>query len=371
MEPHARMNLFSSTKMKERNIGMGQTESSRNGRRNKHLNWEERIQIETLQREGLSSAQIGDRIGRPARTVKRELERGWIVHRAGKYRAEERYNAVRGQTVYEGRMRAKGRTPSTSAALAQHLHLHIVVHRQSPEVVAGLMKKGGFEHAVCFKTIYNHIDKGLVPGVSSESLWEKRKRRKGRKALHRGRKRPAPAGRSIENRPEAVEERLKAGHWEIDLVVGGKGKGTAVLLTLTERKTRKQIIRKLKNRTQQAVMRAINGMERQMGAEAFRTVSKSITADSGSEFLDHEALERSVSSGTRTHIYYAHPYSSWERGSNENANRMIRRFIPKGSDISKFTRRQIRQVEDWINNYPRKILDFDTAEERFIQELAA
>jgi IS30 family transposase len=350
---------------------MGQQEGSRNERRNKHLSWEERIQIETLQREGLSSARIGERIGRPARTVRRELDRGWVTHRTGKYRAEERYSAVRGQTVYEERMRAKGRKAKTNPALAQRLHLHIVVHRHSPEVAAGLMAKEAFEHAVCFKTIYNHIDQGLVPGVTNESLWEKRKRRKGRKTLHRKRKRAVEPGRGIEDRPAAVDERLELGHWEIDLVVGGTGRGTAVLLSLTERKTRKQIIRKLKERTQKSVVRALNGIERQMGTGAFRTVFKSITADNGSEFLDHEAMERSVSGGTRTRIYYAHPYSSWERGSNENANRMIRRFIPKGSDLSQLTHQQIRQVEDWINRYPRKILDFETAEERFIRELAA
>ena len=173
-----------------------------------------------------------------------------------------------------------------------------------------------------------------------------------------------------------VERRCAVGvnrryRWEIDLVVGGKGKGSTALLTLIERKTRKQIIRKLKNKTQKAVIRAINGIERQMGSEAFRTVFRSITADNGSAFLDYEALEHSVSSGSRTHIYYAHPYSSWERGSNENGNRIIRRFIPKGCDISKYTRKQIQAVEDWINNYPRKVLDFETAEERFIQEWAA
>jgi IS30 family transposase len=365
------MNLFSSTKMKERSIGMGQRKGSRNDRRNKHLNWEERIQIETLQREGLSNARIGERLGRPEKTIRREIQRGWVLHRVERYRVEERYSAVRGQEVYERRMKAKGRKPLTNAALAEHLHLHIVVHRQSPEVVAGLMRKDGFEHAVCFKTIYNHIDKGLVPGVSNESLWEKRKRRKGRKTLHRRRKRAIEPGHGIEDRPEEVEERLEAGHWEIDLVVGGKGKGTAVLLTLTERKTRKQIIRKLKNRTQRAVVRAINGIERQMGSGTFRTVFKSITADNGSEFLAREALEHSLDKGKRTHIYYAHPYAGWERGSNENANRIIRRFIPKGCDISSFTRRQIQKIEDWINNYPRKIFDFETAEERFIREMAA
>jgi len=350
---------------------MGHREGSRNDRRNKHVNWEERIQIEALHREGLSVDQIGDRLGRPARTIKRELERGWLTHRTGKYSAEERYCADRGQTVYEERMRNKGRKPKAHPALAEQLHLHIAVHRRSPEVAAALMEREGFEHSVCFKTIYNHIDRGLVPGVTNESLWEKRGRKKGRKTLCRQRKRAVEPGHGIEDRPEQADSREEAGHWEIDLVVGGKGKGTAALLSLTERKTRKQIIRKLRDGTQKAVARAIDGIERQMGTGAFRTVFKSITADNGSEFLDHEALERSVSTGTRTHLYYAHPYSSWERGSNENANRMIRRFIPKGSDISKLTCRQVQQVEDWMNSYPRKILDFETAENRFIRELAA
>ena len=350
---------------------MRQPEGTNQTRKDKHLNWEERIQIETLQREGLSTAQIGKRLGRPERTIHREFGRGWVLHRTGKYSVQERYSADRGQTTYERRMGGRTEIKPTDKRLAEHLRCRIVKHKESPEAVAARMKKNRLEYAVCAKTIYNLIDRGLVPGVSNESLWEKRKRRKSRKTLCRRRKQAVPPGRSIESRPEQVELRQKAGHWEIDLVVGGKGKGSAALLTLTERKTRKEIIRKLKDKTQKSVVRAINGIERQMGMEAFRTVFKSITADNGSEFLDHEALERSVFSGTRTHIYYAHPYSSWERGSNENANRIIRRFIPKGSDISTFTRKQIQAVEDWINNYPRKILDFETAEERFIQELAA
>jgi transposase, IS30 family len=350
---------------------MEQEDGSKHSRKGKHLNWEERIRIETLQREGLSNAEIGRRLGRPERTIRREIRRGWVLHRTGKYTVEERYSADRGQVVYERRM--SGRTPAKplDKRLVEYLRVRIAEHRESPEVVAAGMKKQRLEYAVCAKTIYNLIDRDRVPGVTNESLWEKRKRRKGRKKLHRRRKRAVPPDRGIENRPEQVQEREEAGHWEIDLIVGGQGMGSAVLLSLTERKTRKQILRKLKDKSQQAVARALNGIEREMGKEAFRTVFKSITADNGSEFLDYEALERSVSGGSRTRVYYAHPYSSWERGSNENANRMVRRFIPKGSDISKFTRKQIQGIEDWINNYPRKILDFDTAEERFIQELAA
>lgn len=350
---------------------MGQIEGINHTRKDKHLNWEERIQIETLQREGLSNVEIGERISRSARTIRREIRRGWVLHRTGKYTVQERYSADRGQAAYERRMSGRTSTMPVNELLAEYLWIRIVGHRESPEVVAARMRAEELEHAVCAKTIYNLIDRDLVPGVSNESLWEKRKRKGSRKTLCRRRKQAVEPGHGIENRPELVKLRKEAGHWEIDLVVGGKGKGTAVLLTLTERKTRKQIIRKLRDKTQRAVIRAINGIERQMGKEAFRCIFKSITADNGSEFLDYEALERSVSSGSRTHIYYAHPYSSWERGSNENANRIIRRFIPKGCDISKFTRRQIQAIEDWINNYPRKILDFETAEERFIQELVA
>lgn len=350
---------------------MGQKESSNNDRKGKHLNGEERIQIETLHREGYTGKEIGERMGRPERTIKRELERGWVTHRTGQYSAEERYSADRGQAVYESAMRSRTLAHEPDARLLAYLFEHIAGKRHSPGVVAALMRAQRLEYAVCEKTIYNLIDARKVPGVTHESLWEKRKRKKGRKPLCRQRKRAVDPGHGIGDRPQEAEERKEAGHWEIDLVVGGKGKGTAVLLTLTERKTRKQIIRKLKDKTQKAVVRAINGIERQMGTEAFCTIFKSITADNGSEFLDHEALERAVSGGPRTHIYYAHPYSSWERGSNENANRIIRRFIPKGCDISKFTRKQIQAIEDWINNYPRKILDFETAEERFIQEWAA
>ena len=350
---------------------MRQTEGINQTRKGKHLKWEERIQIETLQREGLSSKDIGKRLGRPARTVRREVSQGWVIHRISKYRVEERYSADRGQTTYEANMRSRGTRAVIDGRLQEHLYRCIVENGESPGVVAAGMKKACLGYAVCTKTIYNLIDQGKIPGVSNESLWEKSQRKQKRLTLHRKRKRTVPPGHSIENRPEIINERTEAGHWEIDLVVGGKKKGQAVLLTLTERKTRKELIRKLKDRSQASVIRVLNGIERQMGKEGFRAIFKSITADNGSEFLDCEAFETSVFGGKRTHVYYAHPYSSWERGSNENANRIIRRFIPKGCDISKFTKKQIQAIEDWMNNYPRKILDFETAEERFIQELVA
>ena len=165
-----------------------------------------------------------------------------------------------------------------------------------------------------------------------------------------------PTGTSISERAEEIESRNDFGHWELDTVVG-KAKTKAALLVLTERKTRYELIYKLENKTQDAVIAALNKLERKLGANRFRKVFKTITCDNGCENLDHEGMEKSVQSGKRTKVYYAHPYSTWERGSNENANKLIRRFIPKGTDIGKLTRKEIKRVQRWMNDYPRAILD--------------
>lgn len=352
---------------------MEQKEGSTPSRKGKYLNRNERILIEGFLRAGKTRSWIAAALERDRGTIRREIERGMAKHIHTDLTVSTLYNADRAQDVHELNATAKGPTVKLRAnrVAVRFISYYVAVKRWAPEAVAARMNAKGMEEAVCAKTIYNYIDRGEIPGVSNETLLEKRKRGKKHKTLHRRPKRGIPLGHGIDERPERVEERKEFGHWEIDLVVGGKGKGSAALLTLTERKSRKEILCKLKDKTQTSVIRAINGIERQMGVEAFRVVFKSITADNGSEFLDYEAMERSVSRGSRTHIYYAHPYSSWERGSNENANRIIRRFIPKGCDISKFTKKQIQRIEDWMNNYPRKILDFETAEERFIRELAA
>ena len=353
---------------------MEQKKGNTPSRKGKHLNFNERILMEGFLKAGLSESNIARELGRNRRTIIRETELGTVVRIRSDLSTTEAYNADRAQDVRDLNASAKGPAVKLKAnsAAVQFIRYHIAKKKWSPEAVAARMKHKGMEDAVCAKTIYNHIDKGEIPGVSNETLWEKRRRGKKHKALHRRPKRGVAMGRSIDDRPTEVAERQEAGHWEIDLVVGGKGAGSAALLTLVERKSRKLIIRKIKDKTQAAVVRAINGIERSMGKEAFKVVFKSITSDNGSEFLDFGALEASVFGGSaRSRIYYAHPYSSWERGSNENTNRMIRRFIPKGSDISKCTRTAIQEIENWINRYPRKILGFRTAEEMFIREMAA
>ena len=110
--------------------------------------------------------------------------------------------------------------------------------------------------------------------------------------------------------------------------------------------------------------------ERKCGERLFRDVFKTITVDNGVEFSDAEGLEKSRrNKKKRTKVYYCHPYSSCERGSNENANRLIRRHIPKGVNFDKKSKTEIKEIETWINNYPRKIFEYDTAENQFINEM--
>ena len=154
--------------------------------------------------------------------------------------------------------------------------------------------------------------------------------------------------------------------------MGPQGCSGAVLLTIVERKTRHLITRKLPNRKQRSVHKALKSIEHEFGSVVFRKIFKTITVDNGSEFLNLDVLEKSAFSKLkRTKIYYAHPYSSWERGTNENTNRIIRRFIAKGYDIAKFSRKRVNEIEQWINNYPRKILDYLSPSELFNKETLA
>ena len=131
---------------------------------------------------------------------------------------------------------------------------------------------------------------------------------------------------------------------------------------LTERTTREELLFKIKAKMQDNVIEAINKLERRYKG-SFSEKFKTITMVNGGEFLDIERLETSSLSPSRqrTTAYYAHPYSAWERGSNENANKLIRRFIPKGADIGKYTNADIKRIEHWMNNYPRKMFGYKSA----------
>ena len=211
------------------------------------------------------------------------------------------------------------------------------------------------------KTLYNYIEAGIFAGISNQNLWQKRnKKKRGYKTVSRVNTKNKDC-RSIEDRPKKINNRLEYGHWEGDTVKGRLGSKTG-LFTLTERKSREEIIVKVEQATQEAIKAAIDGLEIKYGKN-FKVKFKSITFDNGVEFLGWKSLELSLSKSEkrRTMIYFAHSYSSWERGTNENQNRMIRRFVPKGVDIADFSDKEIQEIEDWMNNYPRKILGYKTA----------
>ncbi|WP_199777758.1 IS30 family transposase [Lysinibacillus sp. FJAT-14745] len=215
----------------------------------------------------------------------------------------------------------------------------------SLDAIVGLAKLRGLfspEEMVSTKTLYHYIELGLLKTRNSDLLLKVRRNTKRTKKTHRPNK--TVLGKSIEERPDSVESREEFGHFEIDSVVGHKDKEDDVLLTLIERKTRREFIVKMDGKDADSVNYALSSVLKEFGEYA-STVFKSITADNGSEFAGLSEMF-----GDRIDIYFTHPYSSWERGTNENHNGIIRRFIPKGHAIEDYSRTQIHMVEEAMNN---------------------
>jgi len=351
---------------------MGHLDYNKETRKNKHLTYRERLKIECMLNDRKNASEISEQIGCSRRTVERERVRGQVTQLNGatweyysKYDADYAHNSYRAGHEGKGTCLKIG----YDHKLSEHIEAE-VLKGISPDVIAnGLLKlKEKFSVTLCTRTIYSYLDKNIFLNVGYKDLICGRYRKKHREAVSRPSYKNL-RGRSIEERPASVEDRLEAGHWEMDLVVGGSQGSKAVLLTLTERTSRREIIRKLPDKTQDSVVHALDVMERQMGRIGFSKKFRTITVDNGAEFLGSREMERSCISSRkpRTVIYYAHPYSAYERGSNENMNRMIRRFIPKGEDIGQYTKKEIQRIENWLNNYPRKILSYRTPLEVYEQ----
>ena len=182
--------------------------------------------------------------------------------------------------------------------------------------------------------------------------------------IHRVRKNKKKLGRSIEQRPQEVNKRNVFGHWECDLVLGHKTKDDEVLLTMSERMSREFLIIKIPDKTAASVMNAFKSLRKQY-SEHWNDIFKAITTDNGSEFADLSQLEDI----SKTLVYYAHPYTSCDKGTVERHNGLIRRFIPKGDYIHNYSLQQIINIDAWCNSLPRKILAYHTPDEIFEREL--
>jgi len=330
----------------------------------KQLSEKERYKIEALSQQGLTPAEIGAALkpSRDRRTIERELVRGRTRQRNSDLTEKLVYLADVGQRKHDENAANKGRGLKIGHdhKLARHIENKIKNERWSPDVIIGRIKSEGleFQTSICTKTVYNYIEKGIFLGVSNKDLWVKKENKKRGYKKIRTVALNNKKGKSITERPKEADNRTQQGHWEIDLVVGKQGT-KPVILTLVERKTRKSMYVLVKNKTQKEVVAAIKRAKQRIGGD-FDDVFKSITADNGSEFLDSEAIKKAANCGE---VYYAHPYSSWERGSNENGNRILRRFVPKGMNIGKLTIKELQRIEDWVNNYPRKIFGYKSANE--------
>ena len=339
---------------------MDRLNNNTNKGKGKHLNYEKRLKIEALSKAGLKSEAIGAIIGCSGRAIRNELAKGKVVLLNSDLTTREEYSADVGQQKHEYAGTGKG--PSLKIGndytLVSYIEEKIIKEKMSPYAVAECIKqeKEKFQTTISYKTIYNYIDEGLFPNLTNKDLPVKKK---GKKRNY-DRIRTATnnqKGTSISERPKDIDKRQEFGHWEMDTVVGKSGT-KEVLMVMTERKTLKEIIRKIPSKSQYCIVKELDKIERKMGSRKFRETFKTITCDNGCENLDFEGIERSVLTKlNRTKVYYAHPYCAWERGSNENANKLIRRFIPKGSDIGKFSHERIKVIEHWINNYPRRSLN--------------
>ena len=208
---------------------------------------------------------------------------------------------------------------------------------------------------VCAKTLYNEVWAGNL-SLNILELPEAIKRKKHHKNKENRKK---VYRTSIDERPEIVDSRTEEGHWEGDTVVGKRNGKESVILTLLEKKTQNYIAIRIPGKTSEAVNAAMERLHEEFG-EKFCQVFRTITVDNGAEFADFAQIEKY---GTK--VYFAHPYTSWERAQNERHNGLLRRYVPKGISIENFSDEDILWAADALNSLPRKNLGYCTPEELF------
>lgn len=306
----------------------------------KHITREERVKIETLRKEGYSKSEIAERLNRHRSTIVRELERNFecagVTYKARD--AQKRKVKVR----EEANASLRKLVPDTPLALKVEESFK---QHWSPEQIAGRMKKENRGLSVlCHETIYQYVYKHRRDLIAYLRQGRKRRYRRRYGTKIREKRREEAKKKRIDTRPKIVERRSRVGDWEGDTIVGKEK--TVHLLTHVDRKSGLVLIDKLP--------RATAKNARTITTKRFKRMPKkkrlTMTYDNGTTFAEHEELERDLDMP----VYFAYPYHSWERGTNENTNGLIREFFPKGTAFKDLTKKEIRRVEKLINNRPRK-----------------
>lgn len=311
----------------------------------RQLSPEERYMLAALRRQGLNQSQIARALGRHRSTVCREVGRNST-------RADGHYRAFTAQERTNGR-RSRSRRNSHFTAEDFALVDELLCRQWSPEQVSGHLRRAGLLF-ISHETIYRHVWRDKREGGALYThLRGARKRRRKRYGAYDSRGRLA-GKRMIPERPAEVEARSRVGHWEADTVMGTGSKDC--VLTLVERKTGLVLVGKLADRTAESLSRRAVSLIRQYQGRV-----ETVTADNGTEFHGYERIERS----TGVVFYFARPYHSWERGSNENANGLVRQYLPKGVSMAGLSQHQCNAIARKLNTRPRKRLGFRTPLECF------
>lgn len=293
----------------------------------------QRYQIEAYLREGLSCRDIGKRLKVSHSTISREVRRNRI--RDNHYLPE----VAHAKTIKRRCQAAKYGIPALTITFVEFG----LSQKWSPEQIAGVGKIIGYP--VSHEWIYGYVQRDKLRGgkLYKDLRQSRRRYRKGSRA-----KRVIIPNRvGIERRPAIVDKKKRFGDWEVDTVLGKQG--TGAIVSLVERKSKLYLIRKVPAKSAADVSRAMVGM-----LWRYRRHVRTITADNGAEFCDHEL----VADKLKTVIYFANPYSSWERGLNENFNGLLRQYIRKGTDLRTVTKKQVADIERALNARPRKCLGF-------------
>lgn len=300
------------------------------------LSLTDRVVIETLHQEHHSLQYIANFLGFSKTTIFNEI-----------HRLPGEYHAIMAQREHEARLKQRGRKLSLTINLKRLIEEKIKIHKWSVEQVAHVIR-------IAHKTIYNWIDQGLLE-ISLNELPDHGIRRKRAKET-RG---TFSHGRSIEERPTEVADRQTFGHFEVDTVLSGKRQGQAIA-TFVERKSRLTIVKRLNGRDSHSMTNAILEIAAQLKSKL-----KTFTVDHGKEFANYQFIEKQ----TGKPMYFAHAYSPHERGSNENRNRVLRRFIPKGRPIEEVSNEELIQINWYLNSRPLKCLNWRTPIEIFLLNL--
>ena len=315
-------------------------------------------------KDGHSNREIGRCLGRVHQTIASELQRGTTTQLKTGRKPYTAYFPETGQAVYE-RNRKNCGAKSKLLEAAEFIDFacnQIMNEDWSPDAVVGfsmLQVDWKDKTMVSTKTLYNYIDLGFS-SVRNIDLPMKTKLNTKKKRVRKNRR---ILGTSIAERPPEIEDREEFGHWEIDTVEGKKSDDNA-LLTLLERKTRNYYTIQIDDQDHDSVDHAMKQLQVSYG-NLFPQVFKTITSDNGSEFSNLAASMKGI-----TDVYFARPYASYERGSNERHNGLLRRYIPKGKTISDYSRVAITRIYRTLNNLPRKILNYQQPAVLFEQELA-